>query len=450
MGSRAPEPASRGSGRGFSPGKLSPGPGLGPKDVAAHQLARIRSATIGIVAENGYEALKVRDIVGYAEVSTRAFYELFSSKDDCFQQTYELISRRATRRIIAAQAGERDWRKRPRLIFDEFVRVLEMHPEGARLALVEAYAADDSALERAWRAERIFEGMLAECFARAPGGVVIPPLIVEGMVAGVASISRTHLLAGKISELTIAGDELVAWVLCYPDEVALDLAELDRQSVWRDTTLEPLTPSAAVARKVRTWPASGDRGLILDAVAELAATHGYSKLTAPRVRAAASVSRRKFEAYFDDIEDCYLAALELHAGEAIAHATRAQAAARSWAGGVYRAIAALCDTLAGNPFLARVCLSDDFPPGPDGTRSRERLISAISELLSSNTSHPAPPTPLVAEASTGAIWTLFHHHLIRDRYLRRQISATLSYLATVPVVGAPAAVVAIRAEQAPA
>jgi AcrR family transcriptional regulator len=426
--------------------KLSPGPGLPAKQVAAHQLTRIHDATTEIVAKQGYQALKIRDVVSYAEVSTRAFYEHFGSKEDCFLQTYELISRRATRRIIDAQAGEHDWRRRARLVFGEFVRALESDPYAARLVLVEAYTAGEGSLERARRAERIFEGMLAECFARAPNGVVVPPMIVEGVVAGIASISRNRLLSGRVTDLRNSSGELVEWALCYPNPSAAELAELDRQSVWRDTMLEPLaTPSATVDGK--SWPATGDRALILSAVAELAVANGYAGLTAPRIRAAAGVSRRTFDGYFDGVEDCYLAALEQRVAEALAQASRARTAASSRPGGVYRAITALCEHVASDAFLARLCLTDDFPPGPDGSRSRRRLITAFTELLNDSTPDVTRLPPLASEASAAAVWFLFHHHIIRDWALRRQISATLSYLALAPTIGAAAAVAAIQGEQ---
>jgi AcrR family transcriptional regulator len=410
---------------------------MAAKDVAAHQLARIHSATIGIVAERGYEALKVRDVVSYAEVSTRAFYELFGSKEDCFSQTYDLIARRAARRILAAQAGEPDWRERSRLIFEEFLRGLEQRPADARLALIEIYEAGETSLERAWRAERVFEGMLAECFARSPDGVVVPPLVIEGVVAGIAAVSRTHLQTGTLSELRAARDDLLDWSLSYADEAASELAALDRGSIWRDTTHEPLPAG----------PTKGDRALIIAAVAELAARNGYSRLTAARVRSAAGVSRKKFDAYFEDLEDCYLAALEQKAADALAQAARAQTAASGWAGGVYRAISALCGQVASDRFLATVCLTGDFPPGPDATRSRQRLLDAITELLSDPVHQTTPATPSRIAASSGAIWSLFHHHVIRDAPLHRQIAATLSYLALAPAIGASAAIAAIQSEQ---
>lgn len=443
----APRAASRGAGVPEAPyGKLAPGPGKAASEVAAHQCVRIHGAMVKIVAERNYDAVKVRDLVELAGVSTRAFYEHFDSKEDCFLRTYELVTRRATRRIIASQAGERDWRERPRLIFCEFVRGLACQPHAARFAFIEVYAAGPAALEQARRAESTFEAMLGESLARAPGGIVVPPLVVEGMVAGVAHVARARLVAGWEAELPELEDELLEWALAFPGKPAAALAELNLQTVWRNTAFEPLTASSN-AGEADNWPPTGDRGLILSAVAELAVANGYSNLTVTRIRSSASVSRRTFSAHFDGVEDCFLAALEQRSGEALAQAARAQTAGHTWSGGIYRAIATLCDQVAEDPLLARVCLADDFVPGSRGARCRQRLMAAVAEQLSDSVPPKLRPGPLAAEASAGAIWALFHHHVVRDWVQRRKVAATLAFLALAPAIGAPAAVAAIRREQ---
>jgi hypothetical protein len=73
------------------PKQLHPGPGLPASDVAAHQSARIRRAMIEVVADRGYEAVKVRELVRLAGVSSRAFYELFESKESCFLPVSHVI-----------------------------------------------------------------------------------------------------------------------------------------------------------------------------------------------------------------------------------------------------------------------------------------------------------------------------------------------------------------------
>jgi hypothetical protein len=151
--------------------------------------------------------------------------------------------------------------------------------------------------------EATFQSMLAEALARAPGGVAVPALVVEGMVAGIAGLSGSCLIEGRLADLSQASGELIEWALSYPDPAAGELERLDRQSIWRDTTLEPL-----YSKESEPWSASGDRALILKVVAQLATDTGYESLTVPRIRSAAHVSRKKFTAYFDDVEDCYLAA----------------------------------------------------------------------------------------------------------------------------------------------
>ena len=124
------------------PDKLHPGPGMAASDVAAHQSARIHRAMIEIVADQGYEAVKVRELVHLAGVSSAAFYKHFKDKEDCFLRTHDLVVRRATRRIISSQEGEEDWRTRPRLVFEAFARELKDDPGAAYLVLVEAYAVE--------------------------------------------------------------------------------------------------------------------------------------------------------------------------------------------------------------------------------------------------------------------------------------------------------------------
>lgn len=425
-------------------GKLKPGPGLPAAQVAGHQRARIHSAMIEIVAAHGYGAVKVREVVLLAGVSTRAFYEHFNSKEDCFLRTYEMVVRRASQRIIAAQAGEADWRARPLMVFEGFAQGLENEPEEARFALIEAYAAGPAALELARRAERTFELMLGESFARAPSGVAVPALVLEGMIGGIAGVVRGRLRADRDSEIAGLGTELTAWALSYPGDSAGALADLDVQSVWRNTMLEPLILPAGDGE---AWPATGDRALLLSAVSTLFAASGYDRLTITRIRSEAKVSRKIFDANFDDVEGCFLAALEQKAGEAATQAARAQAAGSSWPGGIYRGISALCEQVANEPLLARVCLADDFAEDTLGAQARQRLLIAIADQLGDGVPLNFRTSLLVTEASGGAIWSLFHHHIVRDWAQRQQVAASLAFMALAPAVGDVAAVSAIQIEQ---
>lgn len=427
-------------------GKLRPGPGRSESDVAAHQCARIHSAMVELVAKQGYDGVTLRELVRRAKVSTRAFYKHFKDKKDCFLRAYELVVQRTARRIVASQAGERDWQERLHLAFDAFARELEREPQAARLALVEAYAAGPQALERIRRAECSFEALVGESFASAPGEIEMPPLVVEGIVTGVARVSRAQLVADREAELSGLGDSLLAWALSYRCGAVDDLAELDRRALAANFMIEPLPP---------TWPESGDakvpmddRTLILAAVAKLAMSDGYESLTVPRIHTAAGVGRRSFKSHFSDVEACFLAALELRAGEAIAQAAKAQVTGRSWEGGVYQVIASLCAQIAQDPLLARLCFFDILAPGAGGMHCRERLVAEIVALLRDT----APPSQrlddFTIEASIGAVWGIIHHHVVSGRAQHLPgIVATLSFLALAPATDGPAATQAIREEQ---
>ena len=424
--------------------KLSPGPGKPASKVSAHQRARIHSAMVKLVAKQGYEDVTVRGIARLAKVSSRAFYNHFEGKEDCFLRTYDLIVQRTARRIVASQAGERDWQERLRLAFGAFVRELEREPQAGYLALVEAYAAGPKALEHIRRAECIFEGMLRDSFARSPNGIEIPPMIVAGMIAGAISATRTRLLAGDDEDLPALGDSLTSWVLSYYSEVVVELAALDQRAASASTA-EP-TPMA-----IEQWgnqiPAD-DRTLIFTAIAKLAVTEGYSGLTLQQILAATGVPKRSFTAHFSSVADCFLEALRPRIDDAIAKAARAQTGADTWERGLCQAIVSLCGQITQDPLLAKLCFVDVFALGEKGLAFREDLIADLAFFIGEAMPPSERPEGVVIEAAVGAAWGVIQHLVISDRVSQvPRIAATLAYLVLAPSVGSMAAITAISGEQ---
>src|SRR5918997_3825076 len=80
-------------------------------DVARDQRARMLRAMGGVVADKGYAAATVADVVRAAGVSRTTFYEQFRSKEDCFVEAYRhgvdvLIDEVRT----AVRTTDGDWR----------------------------------------------------------------------------------------------------------------------------------------------------------------------------------------------------------------------------------------------------------------------------------------------------------------------------------------------------
>lgn len=426
--------------------KLSPGPGRSAAEVAAHQRERIHGAMLEIAAEQGYGAVTVRALTQLAGVSTHTFYEHFDGKERCFLSTCELVVRRAARRVFAAQKRGRQWDEQVWLTFSAMTREVACESKGARLALVDAFEVGPAGIERVRRAGALLEVMAAQGFDSAPDGVAVPPLIVKGIVAGLARVACARLLAGRESELPALTPELMDWALCFRSESASALGPPDPQPATQ--------PSGAgvgadgEAGGPNRQGLEDERALILTATTRLAADEGYQQLSVLGIRTAAGVSRKSVDRHFEDVTDCFLAALELLIRRAVAYAVRQGATADSWPAGLHRALVAFCRYIARDPAFARLGFVEVFAPGTPGVEFRRRLIAAVADRLRRSAPARQRPSELAAEASVGAALGILHHYIVTGRAGRLPRAApTLSFMLLAPAIGAPAAAAAIRAER---
>ncbi len=444
LAERSPEPrvgALAASSRRAPYSQLHPGPGRSHEQVASHQRARIYAAMIELVAERGYGAVTVLELARLAGVSKHTVYEHFpGGKAECFLSTYDLIAWRSCKRVGAAQKDCRVWRERLHLAFSAWAGGIAREPKAARLALVEAFAAGPAALERMRHAEGLFEAMIGQSFARAPDGIVVSPLIVKGIVAGVHRVACARLLTGRAHELPGLADELLEWMLCFRCQEATALAQLDDPPSLHRAAPESHTAPGG--------PAPGDdRARILEAVARLAFEEGYRELTVPRIRSAAGVSRKCFDEHFEEVQGCFIAALEDLTDRALAHAVPAGATARTWPGGLHRALSALCAYIAADRGFARLGFVEAFAPGTDGMRCWARVTADIAARLRASAPAGQRPSELAAEASVGAVWGIVHRHVASGRaHQLPSATAVLSFFALAPALGGQHAAEAIAAE----
>lgn len=393
---------------------------------------------VELVAEQGYNAVTIAALTRRASVSKRDFYRHFAGKEECFLATYDEIVRSSVRGILAASSGSDDWSERVRTGFQAFAAQIANSPEAARLALVEVFAAGPAAVERMLHTNQLFEALVAKNFALADGGAQLPPLVVKGIVAGGSRVARVRLLSGNARQLRLDGEELMTWALSFCDEAVDRLRGLGGAEVapGRD-------------RPGGTVPAPGDeRTLILAATARLATDRGYNALTVPRIREAAGVSRRSFDAHFEGVAECFLATLDLLGGRVLAAAAPAYMTADGWAAGIHGMVGAICEQLALDPPLAKLAFTEVFAPGPPAIRWRARLIARLAEQVRRGAGPGQRPSEFAAEASVGAAWGVIHYFVATGRVSRLpQAAPTISYLILAPAIGGGEAVDAIlRAE----
>ncbi len=400
-----------------------------------HQRGRLQDAMVELVTEHGYNAVAVAALSNHAGVSKRDFYKHFDSKEECFLAAYDDIVSRAVRGILAATEGEEEWCERLRLGFLAFAGQIAASPETAHLALVEVFAAGAVAAERMQHTNRLFEALVAKNLALADGGRQLPPLVVKGVVAGGCRVARARLLAGHPRQLALDGGELMEWALSFCDD------DVDR---LRGLGVAGAPPLPATPAEV---PLADERALILAATARLASKEGYATLTVPRIRAAAGVSRRSFDAHFEGVADCFLATLEMLSDRTLAAATPFYLTADDWASGTHRIVAGLCRQLAGDPRFASLAFLEVFSPGPAAIQWRTAMIARLATRLRRGAPPAQQPSEFAAEASAGAMWGVIHHFVSTGRGAQLPAAApVLSYLALAPALGGAAAIDVIVAE----
>jgi AcrR family transcriptional regulator len=182
------------------PRRLPPGThGLDRDVVEASQRTRLLEAVGRAVAERGYAAATIDDVVRRAGVSKKTFYDHFADKEDCFLAAYEAASEELLERVQEAHAGGGDWIERTRAGITAYLRWLAADPALARVYLVEVAAAGPRALERRERLRDRYAELVRE--RRSSD---LPFEVFHAVVAAVDDVVVRHIRehgAEKLPEL---------------------------------------------------------------------------------------------------------------------------------------------------------------------------------------------------------------------------------------------------------
>ena len=183
---------------------------LGPPSDG--QRARLLDAVARVVAEKGYVASTVTDIVREAGVSRSTFYEQFAGKEACFLEAYrhgvDVLDARVGAAVRAADPS--DWRAQLRAGIGAWLETLSSEPRFARTYLLEIAAAGEAARQaRAEAFRRFAERYRATAFkaGHRPGLDVL--LIV---CAGSEQLAAERVRTGAADELMALVDPVSACV----------------------------------------------------------------------------------------------------------------------------------------------------------------------------------------------------------------------------------------------
>lgn len=140
--------------------------------VLRNQRERILDAVVNVVAERGYAEMAVDDIIAYAGVSRRTFYERFANKEHAFLAAYDLVVEQLLGAVRTQFMKGATWRERIRLGLHAFLRSIADEPKLAHVCMVEVFPAGPIALRRRTEAMDAFRELLVPAESEWTAGLV--------------------------------------------------------------------------------------------------------------------------------------------------------------------------------------------------------------------------------------------------------------------------------------
>jgi AcrR family transcriptional regulator len=183
--------------------------GLPRRFIVHNQRERMLLAVAEAVAEQGYPATTVADIIARARLSRRTFYEHFSDKEECFLAAYDTVVEQLLAAVGHAYDDADSWAQKVHDGLRMFLTSLAAEPAFARMCVVEVVAAGPEARGRRDAAMRVFVDFLEPGRTQAPKGIAVPELAGEIVVGGLYEVIYTRLLRDAADELIALLPELL-------------------------------------------------------------------------------------------------------------------------------------------------------------------------------------------------------------------------------------------------
>ncbi len=195
------------------------------RPAAAGHRARITGGLAGAIAEKGYAAVTIADVVRLARVSKRTFYEHFADKEACFVALYAETSDELLALIAATAANVAGpWEERLGAAARAYFERVAAEPELIRAALLEIQAAGPRARELRRDVQRRYAELLRTlsiaAAAEDDGIRALSPALATAVVGGLNELMLESAEAGqaaRMGELAAAATELIRAVLARSD-----------------------------------------------------------------------------------------------------------------------------------------------------------------------------------------------------------------------------------------
>lgn len=375
---------------------LPPGRGTPREEAERNQRERLFAAMVATVAEKGYDATTVEDLVELSGVSRSAFYRHFADKSACFIAAIESLVEPALATVTAgleSDDGPVDV-ETARQAFETLIGLIVAQPAAAKMCFVEVYAAGPEGVALVDRTLDSFEVAVKRLLDSVPGHEGMPAEIVRALIGGVQKVIHKRLYRGEEKELTKLAPYLWEWIFCYsPPPGPLKVSRR------RTLHARPFEERQA---------ASNPPERLLRALAAVVAEKGYPETTVAEIVERARTSQRTFYEHFANREEAMVAALDSGSAQMLAAALPAFRRASDWQHAVRDTQEAMFSFGVGEPEYARLGAVEMYAAGKRALEQRESVTEMMEGLLAPGY-ELKPDVPLItAEAIGGALYALFY------------------------------------------
>jgi AcrR family transcriptional regulator len=190
---------------------------LSREDVRESQRRRLIEAMLDQVADKGYPATTVGDVVAAARCSRNAFYDLFEDKEACYIAAADETGAEMLEALISGAREEDSWHDALREGTRSYLQWWVDHPRYAAAYLIDLPTAGRRALDQRDRVYAAFAEMFAGLGARAraeqPLLPPLPALAPRMLVMAITELVAQEVRNGRIEKLPELEDMVVRFVV---------------------------------------------------------------------------------------------------------------------------------------------------------------------------------------------------------------------------------------------
>ena len=400
------------------------------RPAGGDQRERLLSAMAAAVAEHGYAATTVGEVVALARVSKRDFYAEFASKEACFLAAFEGTVVEIGEEIERAFASKEVLEERVEATLETLARLAVERPVEMELVVVDSLELGAGSVPPRARAAALFESLIRAALEEAGTGEV-SALKVRALVGGVRSILYRALRNGEPERLAQHVGELTRWGVEYRlagERVAREGGPSAGERLVAAVEAgggpaagvgeEPGLSWEEPANSARSRAELGQRERIMRAAAQETVARGYGALSIPAITAAAGVSNQTFYEHFASAQEAFLVAFEALTQRALMKVATALGEYEGWLEGGTAGIRALLDCFVEDPLFTALSFFEVSAAGTAALDKAEALLVAFTLFLKPDPlpeGVPRQPSQVIVEAIAGGLWAVVEAEVIAGR-----------------------------------